>query len=351
MKYSILIGRFQPFHTGHLDACKQALKQTEHLIILIGSAFSSPSIKNPFSWLDRRTMITKSLMAENLSGKFTTLPIRDYFYSDNTWVAKIQAAIENIVGPGDEVFLVNYPKDDSTYYLNLFPKWNMLKINPKDPGLNATALRSFFFSRPAELDTDLIPKPVFEVLTQYTTCPSWKDYGMEDRTKLDEYERLVEEYRHIQQYKLDWEESPYPPIFNTADAIIVCGGHILLIERKFAPGKGLLALPGGYIRQKETYRAAALRELKEETRLKVPKAVLDGRIVAERTFDYPYRSVRGRVITRGFHIQLDERPLPKVGGGDDAKKAFWMPLNEVYNNMSLFFEDHYQIIESFVGNL
>lgn len=337
MKYSILIGRFQPFHIGHLDACKQALKHTEHLIILIGSAFSSASIKNPFSWPARRTMVNQSLLAVNMSGKFTTLPVRDYFYSDNTWVAKIQAAIENIVGPGDEVSLVKYPKDDSSYYLKLFPKWNTLPIKPQYPNFSATDVRKDFFSRMDEMDNSFVPEPVWEFLKNFSDS---KDY-----------KRLAEEFKHIEQYKTDWEDSPYPPTFNTSDAIVVSGGHILLIERKFPPGKGLLALPGGFIRQGETYRDGALRELKEETRLKVPKAVLDGKIVAERTFDYPYRSVRGRVVTRGFHIQLDERPLPKVGGGDDAKKAFWMPLNDVYNRMSLFFEDHYQIIESFVGNL
>jgi len=208
--------------------------------------------------------------------------------------------------------------------------------------LSSTEVRELYFDKDAHSKVefgDMVPDSVVKYLMNFT------------KDSEEEYDRLAEEFDHIRAYKRDWEDSPYPPTFNTGDAIVVCGGHLLLIIRKFPPGKGQLALPGGFIRENETYRSAALRELKEETRLKVPKAVLNGKIVADRIFDYPFRSVRGRVITKGFHIQLDERPLPAIAGADDAKKAFWMPLNEVKNRMHLFFEDHYQIIESFIGNL
>src|SRR3546814_1536678 len=48
-----------------------------------------------------------------------------------------------------------------------------------------------------------------------------------------------------------WEGSPYPVIFNTADAIIVQGNKLLMVKRRGYPGKGLWALPGGFLNHRE----------------------------------------------------------------------------------------------------
>jgi bifunctional NMN adenylyltransferase/nudix hydrolase len=92
----------------------------------------------------------------------------------------------------------------------------------------------------------------------------------------------------------------------------------------------------------------AIRELKEETKIKVPVPVLKGSIKESKTFDAPNRSTRGRTITQAFYIDLgfDEK-LPKVKGSDDAEKAFWVPLNEVVAQRDKFFEDHFHIISYF----
>ncbi len=142
-----------------------------------------------------------------------------------------------------------------------------------------------------------------------------------------------------------WSNAPYPPIFVTVDAIVIQSGHVLLVERKAYPGKGLQALPGGFIRGDESLPAACIRELREETQLKVPGPVLKGSIRARRVFDAPFRSQRGRTITHGFLIELAPAPqLPKVKGGDDARHAFWLPLAELAPEM--LFEDHYHIIQA-----
>lgn len=132
------------------------------------------------------------------------------------------------------------------------------------------------------------------------------------------------------------------------DAVVIQSGHILLIERRASPGKGLWALPGGFVDPGERLQDACLRELREETRLKVPAPVLRGSIKRTRVYDDPYRSARGRTITHGFYIELEPNAeLPKVKGGDDAKTARWVPLGEL--DPQCMFEDHYFVIQDMLG--
>jgi nicotinamide-nucleotide adenylyltransferase len=57
----LLIGRFQPFHLGHLDAVLFGLSRAENLFICIGSSNKSNERKNPFSAEERREMIMLSI--------------------------------------------------------------------------------------------------------------------------------------------------------------------------------------------------------------------------------------------------------------------------------------------------
>jgi bifunctional NMN adenylyltransferase/nudix hydrolase len=101
----------------------------------------------------------------------------------------------------------------------------------------------------------------------------------------------------------------------------------------------------------------AIRELREETRIKVPEAVLKGSLKYEMNFDHPDRSLRGRTITTAFLFQLPDFvhdgkiSLPEVKGSDDAEKAMWVPLDTALNSPEMFFEDHFDIIDTLIGKL
>jgi len=330
--YSVFIGRFQPFHLGHFETIKWALTKSDHIIILVGSAFSSRNIKNPFTWQERRDMITESLSSEGIQN-FTVMPIRDFYYSDNAWVAQIQRNDRLISGPNDSIGLVSHKKDSTGYYLDLFPTWGSLNvIDTRD--LDATDIRADYFEfGSSEYAT---PGRVGGFLKSFESTPAYKV--------------LAEEWKMIKAYKKSWESSPFPPVFVTTDAVLVCGGHILLVKRKAAPGRGLLALPGGFIDGDEQLENGCIRELKEETRIRVPPLKIKGCIEGRKVFDHPLRSTRGRTITHAFYINLqNEEGLPKVKGGDDASHAFWMKLSEVSEKMEEFFEDHFQIIDNFIN--
>jgi len=124
-----------------------------------------------------------------------------------------------------------------------------------------------------------------------------------------------------------------------------------MVKRKANPGQGLYALPGGFINPKETVAKAAIRELKEETRIKLPDPVLEGHMKESHVFDAPSRSERGRTITHAFLIELPGGPLAKVKGGDDAASALWMPLEDFEKKRDQMYEDHADIITYFLGRL
>ena len=63
---------------------------------------------------------------------------------------------------------------------------------------------------------------------------------------------LVEEQAYIKRYKDIWADAPYAPTFVTTDAVVIQSGHVLLVKRRTAPGKGLWALPGGFLKEVST---------------------------------------------------------------------------------------------------
>ncbi|MDT0445962.1 NUDIX hydrolase [Streptomyces johnsoniae] len=108
----------------------------------------------------------------------------------------------------------------------------------------------------------------------------------------------------------------------TADVVLLApGGHVLLIERDWPPFEGRWALPGGHVDAGETSRAAAVRELAEETGIRVTADAL--RQVG--VFDAPRRDPRGRYVTVAYTATLPAPAQPVAG--DDARTARWWPLS------------------------
>jgi nicotinamide-nucleotide adenylyltransferase len=103
----LLIGRFQPFHLGHLDAVKFALTNTETLSIGIGSSNRFNEKRNPFTADERKEMITSSLDESTLSR------VRIYYIPDVDDHAKWTYRVDEIVPKYDVVF----SNDDFTHQL------------------------------------------------------------------------------------------------------------------------------------------------------------------------------------------------------------------------------------------
>lgn len=315
-KLGVLIGRFQvpQMHEGHRFIIHRMLEQCDEVLILFGSANRTRSVKNPFTYRERQ-QATLQLFPTVL-----TAPLNDYMYNDSQWMADVAATINQVVEnvcvdhqENFEVLLYGHHKDGNDY-LNWFPQYEYVNIN-SDIDISGTEVRnSFMHLLPDNVQADAA-------------------YFAKERETFKNY--------------------PYPASLNICcgDAVVECLGHILLIKRKFTPGAGNWALPGGHKNTNETFLQCALRELIEETNIRVPEPVLLGSIESTRLFDSPKRSSGIPKLTLAVHMVVKPNPdgsLPRANGSDDAVETRWVPTSDILNKYRLH-DDHGDIISEMTG--
>ena len=314
MKNGIFIGRFQPAHQGHIHAIGIAASQVDKLYILIGSANACRSIKNPWTYAERRDMLRSKLWTNHITN-VEFVPVNDYPYNDTQWIADIRATVDHC-GMGVPT-LFGHMKEGNNY-LKWFPDWKFRDIESAY-AVSATAVRQRMY----ETDSPEMPKTV-------------KD-----------------DFKYYEKETATFANYPFPETlnFNCGDAVIECQGHVLLIRRKFAPGAGAWALPGGFKNRDESFLDCAVRELQEETNIRVPEKVLRGSIVKTELFDSPARSFGIPRNTLAVYFRISPNPdgsLPRANGADDAAECKWFPLTRVLNDLELY-DDHAAIISKVTG--
>lgn len=341
---AVFIGRFQPIHKAHEYIIREGLKIADEVIVVVGSSFAAPTLRNPFTFEQRREMIKAVFPFANVK----VVPVMDYPYNDKKWINAVKTIVSSnrsYTPDPMKTVLIGHGKDESSYYLNLFPSWSSFDPGVSPDGmLNATDIREQLYTTREGTVLSKCSKEVEPVIRRIL----WKQDGGARHT--DQYQTLLDEYDYAKKYKEDFGLSPYgkEPIHTTVDAIVTQADKVLLIRRKGIPGKGLWALPGGFLEPNERILDGTLRELKEETVLKLPEPVLIGSIKGSHVFDAPHRSIRGRVISYATYFELNrEKPLPKVKGADDAWSAEWVDI-ECIDSQTMF-EDHFGILDYFLN--
>ena len=129
----------------------------------------------------------------------------------------------------------------------------------------------------------------------------------------------------------------YPHPAATADCVVLGfdgnGLNVLLIERGGDTFNGYWAIPGGFLEKDEDGEAGALRELEEETGLKLPHAIQFG------AFTTPHRDPREWVISVGYYALTR---ISEVKGLDDAAKARWFPVKALPEKLAF---DHADVLK------
>jgi len=202
----------------------------------------------------------------------------------------VDAVIKEEGLEGSTVGLIGHSKDNSSYYLKLFPQWLSVDVKHEVGVFNATDIRKAYFKGAPAIAHDILPPAISEYLKRYMMT--------------DDFKRITAEAKWIKDYKTSWAAAPFPPTFVTVDNVVVQSGHILLVRRGGHPGK-----------------------LREETKLAdkhgpYPMGKLKGFLEGQGVFDDPRRSVRGYTLTHAFLFRLPPaKNLMEVIGSDDAVHA------------------------------
>lgn len=347
--YTILIGRFQPVHDGHVRLIRHALNTSNKLIIGIGSSNAGRSPRNPFSFQERVTLIQAEFSYGKVQGDFELLerirfvPIDDMLYNDVEWASQVRHRINSVIrNNGDEpesvrLALSGYEKDATSYYLRFFPEWEQNFVDFIEP-YHSTDIREFFYQEKFNRGGKyILPDSIYG-----NTIGLSQNSGLFQNPELQGVLfGLADEWK----FNKGYDPKRYPVNVVTVDNVVTCNGHVLLVRRKFKPGQGMLALPGGHLMEGKTLKESAVKELYEETNISVGPRAISAAIKGYQNFDHPQRSERCRVLSTAFRVELENfDKLPKVVAGDDAEEALWVPLGEI--KKSEMFEDHFDIIKA-----
>jgi len=170
-KRALFVGRFQPFHLGHLAAIKTVLKRAEELVIVVGSAEYSHSDKNPFTAGERVEMIRAALKEAGIeSGKCIIIPVRDV-HIHATWAPFVVSQV-----PRFDIVFTNEPLTsrlfkEQGYRVERIPFFDRTKYS-------ATEIRKRILS--GKNWKSLVPKSVAELLVKFGGIERIKELAMSD---------------------------------------------------------------------------------------------------------------------------------------------------------------------------
>lgn len=331
---AVLVGRYQPFLDSDLKALLHALELAQRVFVVIEASHEGRSPKTPWTWRERAECILSSV-ASSQRGRIEVMPVREY-YDDTRLVEYVERRVEqSLLDAGAESLRITEVGPAVLHRRGRlkFGSWTTSAVPELEP-VDGRSLLESYFAPDGKIETAELPSSSQQLLERFATTTH--------------YAALAEEWRTLQDYRAAWQIAPYPPVFVTVDAVVACRGCVLLIRRKRAPGKGFLALPGGFIEQNETALQSALRELEEETQLSLASGGVAYSLLGSAVFDHPARSQRGRTISHAFHLDLGQAAMPEVRAADDAASVKWVSIERLSLLEEEFFDDHFHILEHFL---
>jgi len=172
IKRGLFVGRFQPFHLGHLNVIKDILKEVEELVIVIGSAQYSHRIDNPFTTGERMVMIRRALEEVGIDiRRIWIVPVTD-IHIHMVWVATVEGYAPS--------FDVVYSNEPLTRRLFIEAGYEVKSIRfHKRKAYSATEIRKRILN--GENWEELVPKSVAEFLNEIDGVDRLKDLTKSDK--------------------------------------------------------------------------------------------------------------------------------------------------------------------------
>jgi nicotinamide-nucleotide adenylyltransferase len=170
-KRGLFVGRFQPFHLGHLGAVKTALEHVEELIIVVGSAEYSHTDKNPFTAGERVEMIRAALKEANIDpSRYLVIPIRDV-HIHATWAPFIVSQT-----PKFDIVFTNEPLTSRLFKEREYRVERIPFLQRHD--YSATEIRKRILK--GKNWESLVPKSVAELLVKFRGIERIRELAMSD---------------------------------------------------------------------------------------------------------------------------------------------------------------------------
>ncbi|MDJ1159538.1 NUDIX domain-containing protein [Chelatococcus sp. SYSU_G07232] len=318
----VVVGSFQPFHEGHRFVLDRTLALARRVVVLIGAAGAPRSLRNPFTAGERAAMLAGVYPREVAAQRLLVAAVEDNLYDEAAWAAEVRRIAARVLpgtaGGGGRIAIVACVGSRLCSDPAVMAPWEVLPMEPPPGGPSAAAIRDAYLRAEAPLPMAACPPAVVAVLHAFRDTPGFSEL--------------------------------------LADAFVRHADHVLLIRRGSRPGRGLLALPGGFVEAGETPTEAAIRELREETGI----AARDGAITAEmlrawmvpermRVFDAPWRDDRARIVTHCVPFLVpDAVERPRIASGGDAAEAAWHRLADL--GPAGFYADHWSILRRMLGS-
>jgi len=328
---AVIVDPCAPWRLGHAQGVERALRHAPRAMVLLSSAHAARSLRHPFSTAERLALARAA--CTRWGSDVVVHPVRDRTYQQYAWQAALHEAVAGHAPEGARIVQLC-----ASYHPHAFRSdWTALAA-PELDAPDFWAVRAALFGASRDSWQGLLeacPAEVADFLRSFRSTDAWA--------------QLRAEYEDIQATRESWRRAPYAPVLATADALVLHEGHVLLIQRARSPGKGLWALPGGFVDPDETLLDACLRELQEETGLRPDPAAIAGAGTQPAVFDAPHRALRARIVTHVYRFDLAGGPRPAVAGGDDAGAAEWIPLVRFLDMEEQCFEDHFHIARRMLG--
>jgi nicotinamide-nucleotide adenylyltransferase len=168
---ALFVGRFQPFHYGHLYAIQKILGEAEELIVVVGSAQMSHEQDNPFTAGERIEMIRAALNEAKVDReKYMLIPIADA-PSHRTWVSYVESQTPR--------FDVVYSNQPLTRRLLVEAGYDVRGIKlHKRSTYEATEIRHRILK--GEDWRELVPPTVYKIVSEIDGETRIKDIGKSD---------------------------------------------------------------------------------------------------------------------------------------------------------------------------
>lgn len=360
-KLAVVIGRMEPPHLGHLEIISKAYDYADHVLVILGSTLKARDPKNPFTFQERKKLLedsipkTEGFRMRGVSYKIASVPDCQ-LAGPTAWNHRISIAISatlqqlNYKENAQVSILGNFKDSSSDYLIDLLSyMMSNYHLNTdtypfvmlSNPGIthidntiiHATDIRNLLYAGKLAYVKNVVPPNVYDFLLEFSKGSVFLD--------------LVQENHYYQDYPKHWGTGT----FHTGDAVFFDSGKILLIRRANLPGKGLYAIPGGFVEAGDTN--TGIREMLEETSITfdgIEADISDFIVVDSFDSECKGRSLRGDVrtqvdvIVRAPHLKHKEIAIVHADETDaillvDATTVAIEAIRE------MLFEDHFEILE------